>query len=264
MNILDTIVREKRSEVRLLESSGLHRPDDTCRGGNRASGRCGFRQAVTSEPAPRIIAEVKRASPSKGIICSDFDPEAIAAEYERDGASAISVLTDRKFFQGSLEIMCDVIRATTLPVLRKDFIVAHIQVEEAALWGADAILLITAVLDGALLAELIAHASERGMDALVEVHDPGEAERALRAGADLIGVNNRNLKDFTVSLENTFTVREAVGNTVPVVSESGINTAEDLLRLRDAGICAALIGEALVRERGALAHLLEDYSRLIN
>ena len=251
MHILDRIVEYKRNEVASLKARGL-KAQEIEPGPKR-----GFRDALLEEDMVSIIAEVKRASPSKGLICKDFDPVRISKDYERGGASAVSVLTDREFFKGDIEFIPVIKNTVSLPLLRKDFIIDHIQVEEADIFGADAILLICAILDDILLKELLAHAKERSMDCLFEVHDEKEAERAILAGADLIGINNRNLKDFTVSLETTFRVRSMIPPEIPVVSESGIKTGDDIKRLKENHIQAALIGESLVRERDRVSKLRE-------
>ncbi len=240
MNILDTIVEKKRLEVEELKRKGIFSPP-----GEPGPVR-GFRRALTMSREISIIAEAKKASPSKGLLCPDFDPAAIARDYEEAGAGAVSVLTDREFFQGSLDYLFTVRAAAGLPVLRKDFIIDHVQVEEAHAWGADAVLLISAILEQPLMSELLDHAGELGMDVLVEVHDENEAERALNAGSNLLGINNRNLRDFTVSLDTTLRVRQAIPVEIPVVSESGIRTREDIELLAQNGITAVLIGESLV------------------
>lgn len=215
----------------------------------------GFRRALIAYPGVSVIAEVKKASPSKGVICSDFRPVTIAENYQRNGAQAISVLTDVDFFQGSLLYLMQVREAVTLPVLRKDFTIDPLQIEEARLHGADAILLIAAILDRHQLRDYRVLADELGMDALVEVHDERETEEAIEAGSDLIGINNRNLKDFSVDLATTFRLKQLIPENIPVVSESGLKTVEDFRRLRDGGIAAALIGETLMRA-GADSDLL--------
>jgi len=194
-----------------------------------------------------IIAEVKKASPSKGDISPDFDPVEIALNYHRNAAQAISVLTDVDFFQGSLTYLLQVRQAVPLPVLRKDFIIDPLQIEEAACFGADAVLLIAAILDRAQLEDYRALAVDKGMDVLVEVHDEKEVAAALSAGADLIGVNNRNLNDFSVDINTTFRLKGLIPEDIPVVSESGLATADDLRRLHQEGVAAALIGESLMR-----------------
>ena len=243
MNILDRIIAHKKDEVARLKRKGIAYPDADI------TPPRGFRAAIAGREAKgvSVIAEVKRSSPSKGLLCPDFDPLAIAADYENGGAAAVSVLTDEQFFKGSLSYLPLIRGEINLPLLRKDFIIDHIQVEEARLWGADAILLIIAVLDSGLLSELLHHAGELGLDCLVEVHDEKEMETALNAGADLAGVNNRNLKDFSINLETTFRLKEMVGDAVPIVSESGISGPDDMKRLAAAGVNAALIGEGLVK-----------------
>jgi indole-3-glycerol phosphate synthase len=243
--ILDTIVARKREEVSLLRTRGiqlpssfLHKPIDPPRG---------FRQALLDYPGVAIIAEVKKASPSKGVIRPDFDPVVIARGYEDDGAQAISVLTDEQFFQGSLLYLLQVREEVRLPVLRKDFIIDELQITEAHAHGADAILLMASILDAHQLKDYQACAAGYGMDALVEVHDERELEVVLGVGASLIGVNNRNLKDFSMDIETTFRLKKLIPAGIPVVGESGLKTRADLQRLQDEGITAALIGETLMR-----------------
>ena len=242
MSILDKIIEHKLQEISKAKQRGIPDidiPDPQPRG---------FIDSLTSKPEVSIIAEVKKASPSKGLICADFDPEKIAQDYKEGGASAISVLTDENFFQGSLNFLPLIRQTVDLPLLRKDFIIDHFQIEEAKAFGADAILLIVAVLDKVLLSELLAHATEQGLDCLVEVHDPVEAEKALNSGAALLGVNNRNLKDFTVSLDTTFQIKKLIPENVPLVSESGISTPKDIIKLKEANIQAALVGESVVKD----------------
>lgn len=240
MSILDTIVEKKQEEVRLLKRAGISPPP------SEPGPVRGFRKALTCSDNIAVVAEAKKASPSKGLLCPDFDPAAIARDYEEAGASAVSVLTDEKFFQGSLDHLFLVRSDIRLPVLRKDFIIDHVQVKEAHSWGADAILLIVSILDQSLLSELLDHAKELKMDVLVEIHDEEEAEDALKAGSDLIGINNRNLRNFTVSLDTTLRVRQLIPQEIPVVSESGIKTREDIDMFARNNISAVLIGESLV------------------
>ncbi len=251
MNILDKITQFKKQEIEQQKRDGAV-PTDMEPGPKR-----GFKNALTSSDNISLIAEVKKASPSKGLICPDFDPEAIARDYQQAGASAVSVLTDSEFFQGSLEYLARIRNTVSLPLLRKDFIIDHFQVDQADAWGADAILLIVAILDQVLMEELLAHARELGLDCLVEVHHEAEAERAMMAGADLIGVNNRNLKDFSVSLDTTFRLRKMVPADIPLVSESGISTSDEIKRLEENGVCAVLIGESLVKARDRQKKLRE-------
>lgn len=200
-----------------------------------------------------LIAEVKKASPSAGVIRPGFDPVAIAREYQAAGASCLSVLTDEKFFQGSLEYLKQIRAAVELPLLRKDFIIDERQILEAAEWGADAILLIVAILDDSRLRHFHSLARAAGLAALVEVHDEAELDRALAAGAELVGVNNRNLKTFKVDLATT----ERLAARLPdlsakgrhlLVAESGIHTRADVERLARCGASAILVGESLMRE----------------
>ncbi|HLA41098.1 MAG TPA: indole-3-glycerol phosphate synthase TrpC [Candidatus Glassbacteria bacterium] len=195
-----------------------------------------------------LIAEIKKASPSKGVIREDFDPRALALAYRKGGASAISVLTDAKYFQGADEHLSLAKAASGLPVLRKDFILDPWQVYQSRLLGADCILLIAAALEGALLADLAGLAGELNLDVLVEVHDEGELARAVEAGAQIIGVNNRSLSTFEVSLA----VSEALAPLCPhgsiKVSESGISSREDVLHLGELGYDAVLVGEHLMRQ----------------
>ena len=243
--ILDTIVERKKTEVAKLRRDGFDLPTQFSE--KPIPPVRGFVDALLDYPGVSVIAEVKKASPSKGVISENFQPVEIAANYQRNGAQAISVLTDVDFFQGSLLYMMQVRDAINLPVLRKDFIIDELQIKEASVHGADAILLIAAILDLSQLKEYQACAKEYGMDVLVEVHDEPETELALESGAQLIGVNNRNLKDFSMDLDTTFRLKKLIPDTIPVVSESGLKTADDINRLVDAGIAAALIGESLMR-----------------
>lgn len=197
---------------------------------------------------PSIIAEVKKASPSKGIIRSNFKPVEIARTYQENGASAVSVLTDERFFHGHLSYLAAIKRSVTLPVLRKDFIIDEYQLVEARSVGADAVLLIVALLELPKLKHLYEEARELGLYVLTEVHDERELETAVAAGVDIIGVNNRDLKTFKTDIGTTFRLRGLMPEDKIRVSESGINTREDIHKLVEAGIDAALIGEALMRE----------------
>jgi indole-3-glycerol phosphate synthase len=239
--ILDTIVAEKQREVKKLRDNGVHAP------GLPVEPPRGFRQALISFSGVALIAEAKKASPSKGLICPDFDPKKIARNYQQAGAQAMSVLTDEKFFQGSLDFIPLVRQQVNLPILRKDFIIDEIQIKQAALYGADAILLIAAILDPYQLRDFRQAAQGRGMDVLVEVHDEKELETTMNSGADLVGINNRNLKDFSVDLETTFRLKKEIPAEIPLVSESGIKEKDDVERCLDAGVTAVLVGETLMR-----------------
>lgn len=239
--ILDRIVQRKKEEVLKLLAKGWQKPEDEV-GAPR-----GFRKALLSFDGVAIIAEAKKASPSKGVLCPDFDPVKIAQEYQAGGAHAMSVLTDVDFFQGDLSYIPMVREAVQLPVIRKDFLIHECQIQQAADFGADAILLIAAILNQSQMTDYFQMAIELGMDVLTEVHDEAEAEAALKAESHLIGINNRNLNDFTVDLATTFRVMKVIPREIPVVSESGIQDRDDMLQLADHGVCAALIGEMLIR-----------------
>jgi indole-3-glycerol phosphate synthase len=254
MNILDTIVDQKRREVALLPERRIAAGDLR----DALLERDEQRDFLAALRKPRagdvaLIAEVKKASPSAGVICPDFDAVRIAKAYEAAGASCLSVLTDEKFFQGSLNYLRQIRAAVKLPLLRKDFIIDERQILEAIEWGADAILLIVAILDDARLKHFHALATEAGLAALVEVHDEAELDRALASGAGLIGVNNRNLKDFKVDLVTTerlaarLFASPATRNTSLLVAESGIHTRADVQRLKLCGAGAILVGESLMR-----------------
>ena len=194
-----------------------------------------------------MIAEIKKASPSAGVIAESFDPVQIAKNYERAGARAISVLTDERFFRGSLEHLINVRGAVSVPLLRKDFILEEIQIAESVANGADAILLIVAALAQSELVDLLSVAGQYKVDPLVEVHTRAELERALDAGAKIVGINNRNLASFDVDLGTTEQLCRDVPDDIILVSESGIKTARDVERVKSCGADAILVGEALMR-----------------
>src|SRR4051812_20115627 len=249
MNRLAEIIAHKRTEIERLRprAETLHR-----QALERNKFR-GFQAALKSETGRlAIIAEVKKASPSAGVISESFDPVEIALGYERHGASAISVLTDEKFFQGALEHLTGVRKAVRQPILRKDFVLDEIQITEAAAAGADAILLIVAALDQSRLVDLLGAAAKYQLDVLVEVHSLEEMERALETDAAIIGINNRDLTTFHVDLAVTERLSEEAPNDVVLVSESGIRTTEDVARVRGCGVNAVLIGEASMRGELAL------------
>jgi len=202
--------------------------------------------AALRTPGVSLIAEVKKASPSKGLLCPDFDPVRLARAYAANGAAAISVLTDERFFQGSLDDLRAVRQAMDIPVLRKDFVVDAYQVYEARAAGADAVLLIVAALDDAMLHDLYALIRQLNMAALIEVHNAAELERALSLRPRLIGVNNRDLQTFHVTLDTTAALRPHIPADVVLIAESGIHTPEDVVRLDAIGVDAMLVGEALV------------------
>ena len=211
----------------------------------------GFADAVEAKlraGLPAVIAEVKKASPSKGVIRADFDPAAIARSYVAGGAACLSVLTDIDFFQGSDAYLQQARAACSLPVLRKDFVVDAWQLHEARMLGADCVLLIAAALDDVQLAEFAFIADELGMDVLVEVHDLDELERALPIPARLLGINNRNLRTFEVSLQNTLDLKDMVPADRVLVTESGILAPADVALMRGAGVHAFLVGEAFMRQ----------------
>ena len=252
-NILDKIVDQKRREVaqlpaRIIAAGDLH--DAILERGERRD----FLAALRNTSRIGLIAEVKKASPSAGIICPDFDPVRIAKAYEAAGANCLSVLTDEQFFQGSLDYLRQIRAAVKLPLLRKDFIIDERQILEAIEWGADAILLIVAILTDDQLMKFHSLAVEASLAVLVEVHDEEELERALKISPSLIGVNNRNLKTFKVDLATTERLAAKLfrsqGNLESplLVAESGINTRADVERLQQCHASAILVGESLVKQ----------------
>lgn len=248
-DILDTILKRKAEEVE--QRSRVRSLEDLRARVRDLPPTRGFVEAIRRRHAagqPAVIAEAKKASPSKGLIRPDFDPAQIARSYEAGGAACLSVLTDVDFFQGSNLYLGLAHRACALPILRKDFIVDPYQVYEARFIGADAILLIVAALEDGPMIEMANLAGALGMDVLVEVHDIDELERALQTDCELIGVNNRNLRTFEVSLDTTLELRPAVPTDRILVTESGIATSADVARMRSAGIETFLVGESFMRE----------------
>jgi indole-3-glycerol phosphate synthase len=220
-----------------------------------------FLGALQQAERSALIAECKKASPSKGLLRPEYDPAQLARLYAENGAAALSVLTDEKFFQGSLDDLSAAHEAAGLPALRKDFIVDDYQVYEARAAGADAVLLIVAALRLDQLRELHQLINELGMTTLVEVHDEAEVETALQIAPKLLGVNNRNLHDFTVDLQTTARLRKCIPANIALVAESGIHTADDVARVRDMGVDAILVGEALVTASDVGAKVRELVTR---
>ena len=257
-NILDKIVEEKKREVaqlpaRLIAAGDLR--DALLEHGERRDFPAALKNPRRGDVA--LIAEVKKASPSAGVICQDFDPVRIAREYEAGGASCLSVLTDEKFFQGSLDYLRRIREAVKLPLLRKDFIIDERQILEAAQWGADAILLIVAILTDKQLKKFHSLAVEAGLAALVEIHDEAELDRALKIGANLIGVNNRDLKTFKVDLATTERLAAKISGGQILVAESGIHVPADVRRLKKCGANVILVGESLLRGRDIQSKIRE-------
>lgn len=250
MNRLEQILAAKRQEIEQLKprAAALDR---------QASARNDFRdfRAALQQQKLAIIAEVKKASPSAGVIANSFEPVEIAKKYERHGANAVSVLTDSKFFQGSLEHLRNVRSAVSLPLLRKDFIWDRAQIAESAANGADAILLIVAALTQDQLVRLLKDAKDYRLAALVEVHSVDELQSALEAGAKIVGINNRNLATFEVDLAVTEELCREVPDEIVLVSESGIKTPRDVARVKACGVDAILVGEALMRGEISLEQL---------
>ena len=247
-DILEKIVSVKSEEI---IASQVARPFAVVDAEARAAGAPrGFERALRAKIAggrPAVIAEIKKASPSKGVLREAFDPPAIAAAYERAGAACLSVLTDKPFFQGAPEYLVAARAACALPALRKEFIVDEYQVAESRALGADAILLIVAALEDAQMAALEACALSYGMDVLVEIHDSEELDRALRLETSLLGINNRNLRNFSVTLDTTFNLLPRVPADKLVVTASGIATPRDVTMMRAKGVHAFLVGEAFMR-----------------
>jgi len=244
-DILKKICRAKREEIKHLKSCEREELEERAVAGPEPRG---FRRALDEPADISLIAEVKKASPSAGVIRPDFHPVKIARAYDRGGATCLSVLTDEEFFQGRLDFLSDIRAAVGLPLLRKDFILDELQVLEARARGADCLLLIVAALRRRRLADLLATCRELGMDALVEVHDARELEDALDVGASMVGVNNRDLRTFDVNLETAERLAPEIPETVTKVAESGIHGPGDVRRMARAGYDAILVGEHLMNQ----------------
>jgi indole-3-glycerol phosphate synthase len=243
--ILDEIIENKTSEVEISKTSlPLEQIQEQIKD---ALPSRNFFDAINPKGELKIISEVKHASPSKGVFREDFDPVQIAKSYSRGGASAISVLTDEKYFRGSLSFLKNIRAEVDTPLLRKDFIVDPYQVYEARLFGADAILLIVAALDQTSLSELLELTHSLQMNAIVEVHDENELDRALEADARIIGINNRDLRTFDVDLNVSINLSKKVPGDKIVIAESGISSIEDIDRLRGEGVHVFLIGETFMK-----------------
>ena len=257
-DILDQIMRHKAVEV---NASKVNRPLAQLRAHNQRAEPCrGFVESLLSQVAKgdsAVIAEVKKASPSRGIIRPNFDPVAIAESYQQHGATCLSVLTDSEFFHGSSAYFSAVRNVVSLPMLRKDFILDPYQIEESRMMGADCILLIVAALEDGLMQDLALHAQQLGMDVLVEVHDQSELERGLKLALPMIGINNRNLRNFETSLHNTLNLLNHIPEDILVVTESGIHTTEDIQLMRDHGVSSFLVGEAFMRAENPGQQLAE-------
>lgn len=263
MTILDTIAEKTRERIeeekRKLSFAELQSKVEETLAEERSSGRINarrFEQAL-AKYGMSFICEVKKASPSKGVIAQDFPYLEIARDYEKAGASALSVLTEPYYFQGRNEYLMEIRKEVSLPILRKDFTVSPYMIWQAKAMGADAVLLICSILTQGELEEYYGIAGELGLSALVEAHDEREVEMALKAGVRIIGVNNRNLKDFTVDVNNSVRLRSMVPEEVLFVSESGMKTREDIARLESAGVNGVLIGETLMRSTDKKAMLDE-------
>lgn len=244
--ILDDILEHKRGEVAAAKE---RRPAAELLEAIKAAPSVrGFADALAAADGIGLIAEVKKASPSAGVIRADFDPVSIARTYAEHGASCLSVLTDEKFFQGHLDFLANIRRAVDIPVMRKEFIIDRYQILEARAAGADCVLLIAECLDQATLQDLFGYAGELGMDALVELYEPDNLDRVLELQPRLLGINNRNLKTFVTTLDHTLDLLPRIPDDVFVVSESGIRTRDDVVRLQSAGVRGILVGETLMRQ----------------
>ncbi len=255
MDILNKIIENRKHQVELAKKNKpIAQLQDMIKEINSQSDTQSFYDSMNNKNLS-IIAEVKKASPSKGIICKDFDYSQIALDYFSGGADAISVLTEETYFQGNLDYLDKISIKTPLPTLRKDFIFEEYQVYEAAAFGAKAFLLIAAALSDQQLVGLLDLGKELNLDALVEIHNKNELLRVLQTDAQIIGVNNRDLKTFNVSFETSIELAEQIPGHIVKISESGINSREDIIELEQAGFHAALIGESLMRQKDRVAYL---------
>ncbi len=263
MTVLDKIIAAKHLEVAALKKKTL---DSTViRAGVDRGPRRSLRAALEKLPenpsAPRIIAEVKKASPSAGLLRADFDPLVLAQEYRQGGAAALSVITDEPFFQGSLEWLAQIRPLVELPLLRKEFIIDPWQLEETRQAGADAVLLIAAVLSEAQLDQFLDLAVSLDLECLVEIRDLADAKKVAAVKAPLVGINNRDLRDFSIDLQTSINLAACLPADRLVVSESGIETSTDIKRLQKAGINAFLIGTSLVKAGSGRVEMLRDLQR---
>lgn len=242
-SFLENIIEQKKREVALLKSRGYKRIIE-----REIPPKRNFLKALKEANGPAIIAEIKKASPSKGVIKADFNHTEIAMKYSEGGADCISVLTDERFFMGSLNYLIDIREKISLPVLRKDFIIDIIQIEESAFVGADALLLIAGILDAVQLRDFYEAAVELKLQPLVEIHHIRELDKVMRVEPSLLGINNRDLNSFTTDINVTLDIIKYIPENIMVVSESGFFTKEDIKKIYDAGVKAFLIGEALMKE----------------
>ena len=263
MTVLDKIIAAKHLEVAALKKSQLAEivPRFGVDRGPRRSLRAALEKKIGQPDGPRIIAEIKKASPSAGLLWPDFDPLQLALEYREGGAAALSVITDAPFFQGSLEWLAKVRPLVELPLLRKDFIVDAWQLEESRRAGADAVLLIAAVLSEVQLDQFLTLAEDLDLECLVEIRDLADAKKVAAVKAPLVGINNRDLRDFTIDLQTSIDLAAQLPVDRLVVSESGIESAADIKRLQRAGINAFLIGTSLVQAGAGRVELLKELQR---